>query len=93
MKPLLALLCAVAIGYVAYVQVYPPFAGYFGLNQQEEPEAPPPPVTMPQINMMVPKIEEPKPEPVMETKPEPKPAVVAAPPGPARSAPAGPGPR
>lgn len=82
MKPLLALICAALIGWIAYDAVYPPFATYFNLAKKEEPP-PPPPVPMPQIAIVVPKVEEPKPvEPMPETKPEPKPEVAAAPPPP-----------
>jgi hypothetical protein len=53
-----------------------------GLNVKEEPPPPPPPVVMPQVTVVVPKIEEPKPEPVPVPKPEMKPEVTSAPPAP-----------
>ena len=84
MKPLLALLCAVAIGYVAYEFVYPPFGRYFGIDHPPAP--PPPPEKQPEVVINMPKVEikpEPKPEPKMEEpKPEPKPVMAEAPPAP-----------
>ena len=79
MKPLLALLLAVGIGYVSYKYVYPPFGAYFGIDK------PTPKVVVVEkpVVLEMPKVEvkrQPKPEP----KPEPKVEmpVVAAPPPP-----------
>lgn len=85
MKPLLALICAVAIGFVAYQYVYPPFGAYFGIDHPKVVEVP---VEAPKVEVALemPKVEmtrpEPKPEPPPEPKPEPKPMVAEAPPPP-----------
>ncbi len=83
MKPLLALLCAVAIGVVAYHAVYPNFAHYFGLDEKPAPPPPPAPVEIPKVEIAMPKVvDEEKPAPAPEMKPEPKPEVAVAPPPP-----------
>jgi hypothetical protein len=79
MKPLLALLCAIFIGYVAYEFVYPPFGSYFGINKPPAP--PPPPVKPAELVLNIPKVEMEKPKPE-EPKPEPKPEMAPPPPPP-----------
>lgn len=73
MKPLIVIILAVAVGYVAYEYVYPPFAEAMKFTKHVAP-AP----KKKEVVVVAPKPkpvvkEEPKPEPVPEMKPEPKP--------------------
>ncbi len=73
MKPLIVIILAAAVGYVAYEYVYPPFAEAMKFTKHVAP-AP----KKKEVVVVAPKPkpvvkEEPKPEPVPEMKPEPKP--------------------
>lgn len=73
MKPLIVIILAAAVGYVAYEYVYPPFAEAMQFTKHVAP-AP----KKKEVVVVAPKPkpvvkEEPKPEPVPEMKPEPKP--------------------
>lgn len=85
MKPLIVIVLAIAVGYISYEYVYPPFAEAMKFTRhvpKEEPKqeivvapAPKPPKPAPKVVM-----EEPKPEPKPEMKPEePKPEMPKAP--------------
>jgi len=71
MKPLIVIILAVAVGYVAYEYVYPPFAEAMKFTKHV-----PPAPKKKEVVVVAPKPkpvvkEEPKPEPVPEMKPEP----------------------
>lgn len=73
MKPLIVIILAAAVGYVAYEYVYPPFAEAMKFTKHVAP-AP----KKKEVVVVAPKPkpvvkEEPKPEPAPEMKPEPKP--------------------
>ncbi len=86
MKALLSLIFAVAIGYVAYQYVYPPFGAWAGIDKpkvvivaQAEPKKHIE-LNMPKLKeskLEEPKVKEPKPEMAPEAKPEPKPEMAA----------------
>lgn len=85
MKPLIVIILAIAVGYVAYEYVYPPFAEAMKFTKHVPPPEPKKevvavvPAPKPEVKVApVPK-PEPKPEPKMEPKPEPKPEMAQAP--------------
>jgi hypothetical protein len=72
MKPLIVIILAAAVGYVAYEYVYPPFADAMKFTKHVPPAPPKKVVAAAPVPKPVVK-EEPKPEPMAEVKPEPKP--------------------
>jgi hypothetical protein len=72
MKPLIVIILAAAVGYVAYEYVYPPFADAMKFTKHVPPAPPKKVVAVAPVPKPVVK-EEPKPEPMAEVKPEPKP--------------------